>query len=362
MKFVQTLEEWWTSRSKEVSKNPSLSPITLRGIFYLMRKSVGPRQMPKTKSGFYSALQHVEEESKISREDLRIISEPKVILINRKGQVPINKAQALDLKDSIALLFVEKATILTALEEDHSLTDRGFTIIQSMGFSGREVDRVIKEAQNLGIPIFSLVDYDPSGLLISKKLEKSGIKINSLGIDPQLVKDLGLTIEDVRESLPSKKNKLSHLKYLKDHYPKEAKEFEKIGEKGKLSRIEIDSVFSLAGKDRFVEEILKRADLAVPIKPLQKVLKHKKVPTKVDDLRNSMHTLVDELFDKTSEDAEKPHKDVKQSFNKLRLSEIENSIEKTIDSEATNGTTKVLEDTIDALQKLLEQKRKAQGP
>ena len=67
-----------------------------------------------------------------------------------------------------------------------------------------------------------------------------------------------------------------------------------------------------------------------------------------------MHRLVDELFIQTSEAAEKPHTNVAESFNKLRLSEIENKIEKTIDAKAANETTQVLEETIKSLQRLLE--------
>ena len=104
---------------------------------------------------------------------------------------------------------------------------------------------------------------------------------------------------------------------------------------------------------------MKRADQIVQIKPIQKVLKHKKVPANVDKLREEMHSLVDELFTKASQEAEKAHVNIKESFNNIHLSKLEHSIEKTIDSKSSNDTTQILQDTINNLQKLLESQKKS---
>lgn len=356
-KFSSSLETWWSQRIKASKNKKPLSPLTIRGILYLMRQKVGIKQMPKTKAGFYSALGKIEIKFKVPREKLRIVTEPKVNLISRNGEVPLLKADPKEFQNACAIIYIEKSTIIEAIEEDKSLTDRGILIIKAMGFSSKDVNKAIKQAQNLGLPVFTLTDYDPSGLLIDLKIQDSGVKTARLGVDPELVKALNLNIDDVREALPREKKKLAHYKYLRTNYPKLADGFLKIGIKNQPYRIEIDGVFALAGKDRFIEEILKRADMVVQIKPVQKALNHKKVPKKVDDLRSSMHNLVDEVFEKISEDAEKPHKDTQESFNKLRLSKIEQSIEKEIDSKSSDEATQILQDTINNLQKLLEAQR-----
>lgn len=357
-KFSTKLEAWWKARAQDIKAGKEVSPVTIRGILYLLRRLVGPRNMPK-KGGFYTALAKLEEDTKIPREKLRIITEPKINLITRKGETPILKADLNELQNACAIIYIEKSTIIEAIEQDRSLTDRGIFIIKGMGFSSKETNKIIKKAGDFGVPIFTLTDFDPSGILIDLKIGQCGVKTARLGVDPDLVKALGLKIQDVREPLPRGKNKLAHYKYLQTNYPKLAKEFVTIGVKGQPYRIEIDGVFALAGKDRFIEEILKRADIQVPIKKMKKALQYKRVPKKVDDLRNQVHTMVDDLFAKAAENVEDKYSDSKDSFNKIRLSEVEGNIQKAMDGKAEVPTTQVLEETIKSLQKLLEaQKRK----
>lgn len=360
-KFSIKLEAWWKARAKDVQTGKNVSPVTIRGILYLMRRLVSPRNMPK-KGGFYTALEKLEKDTKIPREKLRIITEPKINLITRKGETPILKADLNELGNACAVIYIEKSTIIEAIEEDKSLTDRGIFIIKGMGFSSKETNKIIKKAQDLGIPIFTLTDFDPSGILIDLKIGECGVKTARLGVDPDLVKALGLKIQDVREALPRGKNKSSHLKYLQTNYPKLAKQFTNIGVKGQPYRIEIDGVFALAGKDRFIEEILKRADIVVPVKKVKKALQYKRVPKKVDDLRNQMHGLVDDIFTKTAETVEAKYSDSNDSFNRIRLSEVEGNIQQAMDGKAEVPTTKVLEETIKQLQKLLDEQKKKAKP
>ena len=326
-----------------------------------MRREVGIRNMPKSKSGFYNALERIEKKYKVPRERLKIITEPKINLITRFEEKPFLKAEQSEFKNACALIFIEKSTIIAAIEEDKGLTDRGIYIIKSMGFSTREINKMIKQAQDLGVPILTLTDYDPSGVLIDLKIKEAGVKTARLGVDPKLVRSLGLKIEDVREPLPRAKKKLAHFKYLKRTHPRLAKGFIKIGEKGRPYRIEIDGVFALAGKDRFMTAILKRADEVIPVKPVQRSLVYKKVPKKVEDLRASMHRIVDNLFERIAEEAVAPHKDVKRSFVEIRLSAIERGIEQVIDQKAKGeATVEILEETITKLQKLLEKQQAIQ--
>lgn len=353
------LETWWLLRISDFKAGKALSPITLRGLFYLMRLKVGQKKMPK-KGGFYAIIKRIEAEKKVNREKLGLVSEPKVNIISRWGEEPLLKADLNKLKGALAFLYIEKSTIVEAIEQDKSLTDRGIVIIKGMGFAPREINRVLKKAQELGIPIFTLTDFDASGILIDLKIQQSGVSTTRLGIDPDLVKTLGLKVSDVREALPRGKGKLGHFKYLQTNYPKLAKGFLDIGVGGQPYRIEIDGVFALAGKDRFIEEILKRADLAVPVKPVKKALNYKKIPKKVEGMRSTVHDLVDNMFTKTAIGAEQGLIKNNESFNKIRLSEIEKNIEDKIEKKGEEvPTTQVLEETIKALQKLLaEQKAK----
>jgi hypothetical protein len=357
-KFSTNLETWWKKRIQDYKKSKPLSPLTIRGILYLLRQQVGVKGMPKTKAGFYSALERVEKQYKVPREKLRIVTEPKVNLISRNGECPLLKADLKEFQNACALIYIEKSTIIEAIEEDKSLTDRGILIVKAMGFSSREANRIIKEAHKLGLPILTLTDYDPSGILIDLKIKDSGIATARLGVDPDLVNKLNLKLDDVREPLPREKTKLAHYKYLKTKYPKLAKGFLDIGVGGNPYRIEIDGVFALAGKDRFIEEILKRADNVVQVKSIHKALRHKKVPENVDRMKEEMHSMVDKLFEQVSEKAEKSHVNDKDSFNNFRLSKIEKDIEKTINSNSSAATMQVLQDTINNLQKLLDEQNK----
>lgn len=357
MNFTSALENWWLNRIRLVKAGKTVSPVTIRGILYLMRRQVGIRNMPKTKSGFYSGLAKTEQKFKVPREKLRIVTEPKVNLITRRGEKPILTATPSDFKNSCALIYVEKSTIITAIEEDKSFTDRGINIVKAMGFSPREVTKMIKEAQRMGVPILTLTDYDPSGILIDLKIADAGVKTARLGVDPELVTALNLHVNDVKEELPRAKNKLSHYKYLKTHYPKLAQGFEAIGTKLKPCRIEIDGVFAIAGKDNFMREILKRADRVVPVKPVQKAVSYQHVPDKIAKLRAETYNMVENLFAKISAEAEKQHSNIQKSFNDVRISQVEQRIKEDIDRADTGQAARVLEETIAKLQQLLKEEK-----
>ena len=346
MKFAEALEKWWFVRSKATNQ----SPITLRGIYYLLRRQVGPKGMPKTKSGFYSVLKRVEEQTKISREKLGIITEPKINLITRTGETPILKANLNELQNACAIIYIEKSSIIEAIEEDKSLTDRGIFIIKGMGFSSKEANKIIKKAQGLGIPIFTLTDFDPSGILIDLKIGQCGVKTVRLGIDPELVKALGLKLDDVREALPRAKNQLAHLKYLQINYPKLARGFLDIGLRGQPYRIEIDSIFALAGKDKFLKVILERAEKVIPPEQLQKSIRLPSVPKKIDSLLNEINQESAKLF---SDEVSNLKTNIKpKSLSNVKLDKIESELAENLHGNAENETLKILQDTIEKLREL----------
>jgi len=176
-------------------------------------------------------------------------------------------------------------------------------------------------------------------------LEKSGVKTARLGIDVELVRSLGLKIEDVRESLPKDPLKLTHFKNLQKDYPQIADIFVNvIGDGQHPYRIEIDGVFALAGKERFMEAILARADQVVPIKPLKKVLIVRRVPEYVDKLRWAVFGLLDKVFEKVVQEELEPYEEDDRPFSKISLNLIEETIEDSINESAENKqVNKILE-------------------
>jgi len=355
--FREKLEEWWTARINSFKNGEKLEPLTIRGILYLLRRIVGIDKMPQ-RSGFYAGLDKVEEKYGVPREDLRVITEPKINLVTRFEDKWIMKAEEHELRDVCALLYIEKSTIIAAMEEDNSLTDRGIHIIKAMGFSTRDVNKLIKKAQELGVPIFTLTDFDASGILIDKMIEKSGVKTARLGIDVELVRSLGLNIEDVREELPKDPVKLTHFKNLQKDYPEIADVFiNVIGDGRHPYRIEIDGVFALAGKERFMEAILARADQVVPIKPLKKVLIIRRVPEYVDKLRWAIISLLDKVFEKVVQEELEPYEEDDRPFSKLSLSLIEETIEDSINERAENKrVNKILEALVSELRDIVKER------
>lgn len=354
--FREALTNWWTSRIDALKAGEKLSPLTIRGILYLLRKIVGIDNMPG-RSGFYAALDKVEQEHGVTRQELAIVTEPKINLVTRFDEKPMLKAKEWEIRDVCALLYIEKSTIIAAIEEDMSLTDRGISIVKAMGFSTRDVNKVIKLAQGLGVPILTLTDYDPSGVLIDLKIEATGVKTARVGVDVELVKVLDIPIEDVRERLPRDPRKLTHWKHLQKEYPEIADVFlNVIGDGRDPYRIEIDGVFAFAGKDKFIEAILERADRVVPVKPLQKALLFLEVPERVNKLRWAIYYMLDKVFAKVVAEELEPYVDLEKPFREIRLSEIETEIEEAIDTWAESGPVlKILEDAIVEIDRLLKE-------
>jgi len=355
--FTRELDKWWRERV-EAYRNGRLSKddvTTLRGIFYRIRKAVGIENMPKRKSAFYSALDRVEKRYGIPREELFIISEPKISIIPiRGGEKPILEASEYELSNVCALLYCEKSTILRAIEEDKSLTDRGIAIVKAMGFSTREVNKMIKLAEELGVPILFLTDFEPSGVLIEIKVREAEVRTHRLGIDLELLRQLNVEIFDVNEPLPSEPQKLNHFKHLCKIDPKWHDTFVNvIGDGKRPYRIEIDGVFDLAGKRRFIEAILERADRVVEKKPLQKVLVPRNVPSTVDrafwDINFELNAIYREILDNEV----RRYVNVSMPFTLIKISEIEEEIEKAIDEKGeTKEVASILKEALEKLRRL----------
>jgi len=355
--FTQALDAWWTSRVESYRRGELTDDdiVTIRGILYLMRRVVGVENMPKQRSAFYAAIDRVERRHGVPREELKIVTEPKIELIPIRGDSkPILEASRSEISDVCALLYCEKSTILKAIESDRSLTDRGIAIVKAMGFSTREVNRMIKLAQELGVPILFLTDLDCSGILIELKVREAGVETHRLGIDLDLIKELGLSISDVNEPMPTDPKKLNHFKYLCSIDPKWYDFFVNvIGDGRRPYRIEIDGVFSFAGKVRFVEAILRRADEVVERKPLQKVLLPRTRPRKVDSLFWRLSSALTKIYEDIIEEETVKYRDVAMPFVEIRIREIESEIERVIDEKGeTDEVVAILDDALTRLGRL----------
>lgn len=334
-KFRRWLDEWWGARVKSAQRRKELEEITIRGILYLARKAVGIDNMPKKRTKFYAAVESVEKRHGVAREKLMIITEPKINLITRYGEKPILKAEDWELSDVCALLYMEKGTIVAAIERDQALTRRGIWIVKAMGFSTRDANKVIALAREYGVLVLLLTDLDPSGILIEQAMKKAGIEVHRIGIDLELLEQLGVDVADVREVLPKDPEKLSHLKALSEEWQQLF--IKTIGDGKHPYRIEIDGVWALAGKRRFMRAILERADQVLPKKPLTKVLTPERVPTLVGEALSTLQRTINGLYERIRSEELRKYEDAKIPFAKINLREIEGDIGREINQRGGSG-------------------------
>jgi len=336
-KLRQWLDEWWRARIEALRRGEPLEEITIRGILYLARKAVGVENVPpeKRKSRFYGAVETVERRYGVDRSELMIITEPKIDLITRYGEKPVLKAKEWEISNVCALLYMEKGTIVAAIERDQALTMRGIWIVKAMGFSTRDVNKVIALARETGVVVLVLTDLDPSGIVIERAIHEAGIEVHRVGIDLELLEQLGVDINDVREALPREPEKLSHLKSL----PEEWQRFfiETIGDGEHPYRIEIDGVWALAGKRRFMAAILARADQVLPQKPLSRVLVPRSVPAKVGAALELLRSTVQGLYEGIRANELQKYDAADISFSEINLRDIESAIGREIDRKGKSG-------------------------
>lgn len=334
-KFRRWLDEWWKARVGAAQRHEELEEITIRGILYLARKAVGVDNMPKKRTKFYAAVESVEKRHGIDRENLMIVTEPKINLITRYGEKPILKAKDWELSNVCALLYMEKGTIVAAIERDQALTRRGIWIVKAMGFSTRDANKVIALAREYGVLVLLLTDLDPSGILIEQAMRETGIEVHRIGIDLELLEQLGVGIVDVREPLPKDPEKLSHLKALSKEWQRIF--IKTIGDGKRPHRIEIDGVWALAGKRRFMRAILERADQVLPKKPLTKVLVPERVPTLVGEALDTLRRTINGLYERIRSEELRKYEDTEIPFAKINLREIEQGIEGEINRRGKSG-------------------------
>ena len=345
--FTIALKKWWEQRIQDKKQGKDLPMLSLRGIAYLIRHQIGIDKMPASKGGFYDALNRIEEEYGVDREDLNIFSEPKISFLSRYHESPILEVDEDTLTSCCALLYIEKTTIIKMMESDNSLTGRGINIIKGMGFSTRDTNKMIALAQSKGIPILLLTDLDPSGDIMERQIKASGVKCYRLGITLALLKKLGISISDVNEKLPNEPKKRNHLKSL----PQRRQDFYKdvIG-KGKCHcRIEIDGVWAFAGKDKFVEAILDLADKHIPAKALERVLRPERFPESVEQMLLDIRRAIVLRYKDVRQKKIDEYKNSSMPFNDINLRDIESSIDNVIEQEDSGDIIRILKEALKSI-------------
>jgi len=61
------MRNWWEQRINDKKQGKELPMLSLRGIAYLIRRKIGIKNMPSSKSGFYNGLKSIEEEYGVDR-------------------------------------------------------------------------------------------------------------------------------------------------------------------------------------------------------------------------------------------------------------------------------------------------------
>lgn len=206
---------------------------------------------------------------------------------------------------------------------------------------------MIALAQSKGIPILLLTDLDPSGDIIEKKINASGVKCYRLGITLTLLKKLGISVNDVNEPLPKDPEKLNHLKSL----PQSRQDFYKgtIGDGKDHYRIEIDGVWAFAGKDKFVEAILDLADKHIPTKALERVLQPERFPVPVEQVLFDIHRVIVSRYKDVRQKKINEYKNSSMPFNDINLRDIETSIDTVIEQEDSGNIIRILKKALKSI-------------
>jgi len=260
--------------------------------------------------------------------------------MSRYREIPIMDVDVDTLTSCCALLYIEKTTIVKMMEIDNSLTGRGISIIKGMGFSTRDTNKLIALAQSRGVPILLLTDLDPSGDIMERQIEASGVRCFRLGITLPLLDKLDISIKEVYEKLPKKKEKLNHLKSLSQSRQDFYKNI--IGDGTDYHRIEIDGVWALAGKDKFVEAILELTDKYVPTKALERVLHPESYPKALSHVLSDIHSAIINQYAYVRQTKINEYKDSSMHFMDINLNDIETSIDNIIEQEDSGDIVNIL--------------------
>lgn len=220
-------------------KIPESERTTQQGIYYKIRNQMGGK-IDILRSSFIPAITDECEKLGTKRADLGIMAAVRAELYFRGNIYPVSleNIKALAMMGSDVIL-VEKEGVCQVLEP--YACRRGIALVNSRGFIVEYAKDLLLLSQKERANLFTITDYDASGLLIAQKISA----IPRLGVDLPMISTLNLKPEDVEEKYKAPKK---HLKPLPSHLQEEVKE----------KRIEIDAVLAAVGPKRLWSYVEKK--------------------------------------------------------------------------------------------------------
>jgi hypothetical protein len=147
------------------------------------------------------------------------------------------------------ILIIEKEGIAERLR--NYAAKSGIALVHSRGFLTEYASDLSILAKQNGGHIYTLTDFDISGLLIAHKVED----VPRIGIDLQTLEDFGVTDQTQIERLTDYVDPdQHHLKHIEDNYPEDLD----IDFDLRHKRIEINAVLNLVEAQRFWDWIVER--------------------------------------------------------------------------------------------------------
>lgn len=210
---------------------PDSDKTTQQGIYYKIRNQMGGK-IDMARSSFISAIREECERLGRTREELGIFAAARAELYFRGGVYPVSFENISGLAEKGSdIILVEKEGICEVLAP--YADKRGVALVNSRGFVVEYAKQLLNLSKVLQANLFTLTDYDASGLVIAQKLPT----IPRLGVDLGMISELGLNRRDLEEEYEAPKR---HLKSL----PLE------LQEEVRKRRIEIDAILTAVGPEK----------------------------------------------------------------------------------------------------------------
>ncbi len=241
---------------EEYGHVPQEELTTQNGLWYKLRHELGGF-VDISRKAFFKALREECDALGVTREELGIVAASRAEMYFRGKTFPISLENLSYLAEKgcdVILIEKEGITKILAPYADR----RGIALVHSRGFVVDYAKWLMELSEERGANIFLLTDFDASGLLIAQEVPT----IPRIGVDPEMVEELGLSREEVEEAYDTKDGKApkQHLKALPPELAKEVKE----------KRIEIDAVIATAGPERFWSIVEKRVAELAPKRDLRR--------------------------------------------------------------------------------------------
>ncbi|MGH9982708.1 MAG: hypothetical protein ACRD8W_01980 [Nitrososphaeraceae archaeon] len=254
---IDYLRDFLRDRCEKVEADPSLKTrdrLTQSGVFYRVRRIMiedgfePPKDWGTTRStlqnGIMKTCQELWPDESITREQLGIVASARATMLYNGQSYPVDIDSVKQLADKgIAILVIEKegiADVLAPYAEEYHIA-----LVHTQGRLTEYGKDLIEEIKEIGSIVWTLTDYDATGIDISNKTRTPTPRI---GITRETVKWLqenGYDIEeeDVEEEYPPPKGTPITDEYLGHH------------------RIELDSIVERVGGEGLWEYIIDQAQL-----------------------------------------------------------------------------------------------------